>query len=169
MVIKGDLIKRGENWALIYSNENSGQIKEYTLKSHIVKKFSDFLEKAKFFSDVSIDLKEDNIIFPEFKIVNNHLKSKETKKNNLDDSGIDFSQVKDGDSESKLGFTKEELKVMKLLTKTHNKFVDLKTIHPSHLPEWVFHIHSLQRILGQRILYREHSEIFPPYYSEDDN
>ena len=59
------------------------------------------------------------------------------------------------------GFTKEEQQVMDNIIAAHDLFASLEPTHPNDISEWVKAIHDLQKILGMRILRREHSEIFP--------
>lgn len=61
---------------------------------------------------------------------------------------------------SKEGLTKEEAEIMDLITKAHSKYIDLIQTHPSDMPDWVNGIHSLQNVLGGRILRRDYPETF---------
>lgn len=65
----------------------------------------------------------------------------------------------------KVPFTKEESKIMDLLVKAHNEFVKLESSHPSEITDWVNGIHTLQRLLGHRILRRE----YPSFYNTNKN
>ena len=57
--------------------------------------------------------------------------------------------------------TEEEKLIMNYLIEAHNLYVKLDIQHPSDINEWTNSIHDLQKIIGMRILRREHSEIFP--------
>ncbi len=63
-------------------------------------------------------------------------------------------------------FTDEEKIVMELITYTHNEYVKLPITHPSDRQDWVDAIHVLQRLMGQRILRREHPDYFVSYPQE---
>jgi len=66
-------------------------------------------------------------------------------------------------SDSKDPFTINENWVMKHLVSSYEEFSKLKQTHPDDLKDFVFHIHALQRILGQRVLRREYPETFPTH------
>jgi hypothetical protein len=56
--------------------------------------------------------------------------------------------------------TEQEKKVMDLLVKAHNEFIKLDSQHPNELPDWLFHLHALQRIIGFRATQRNYPEHF---------
>lgn len=53
-----------------------------------------------------------------------------------------------------------ETEIMDLIVEAHNKFMMLEQTHPSDVPDWVNAIHTLQGIIGQRILRRDYPDIF---------
>jgi hypothetical protein len=57
-------------------------------------------------------------------------------------------------------FTPEEKEIMNLITQAHNRFVQLESTHPSEIKDWVNGLHSLQGVLGNRVLRRDYPEIF---------
>ena len=57
--------------------------------------------------------------------------------------------------------TEKEEEIINKIIDIHNLYVNLNIQHPSDLPEWCTHIHGLQKLIGMRILRREHPEIFP--------
>jgi len=57
-------------------------------------------------------------------------------------------------------YSKEEQEIMDLLVEAHNKFSQLEPTHPSDITEWVFHLHGMQKILGQRVLRRDYPDKF---------
>jgi len=59
------------------------------------------------------------------------------------------------------GFTKEEEIVMDKLVEAHIAFNNLERQHPDELKDWVVYLHHLQKLLGFRILRREHPKVFP--------
>jgi hypothetical protein len=61
------------------------------------------------------------------------------------------------------GFTEDEQEIMDRLVDIHNKYINLEITHPSDLPEWINSFHSLQKIMGMRILRREHPNTFPTH------
>lgn len=60
-------------------------------------------------------------------------------------------------------FTEEEQKVMEMIISTHNEYMKLSVTHPSDRQDWVDAVHILQRLMGQRILRREHPDYFVSY------
>lgn len=60
-----------------------------------------------------------------------------------------------------MSFTEKEKEIMNKITEIHNSYIELESQHPSDLPEWIDSIHNLQKIMGMRILRREHTDIFP--------
>ena len=57
--------------------------------------------------------------------------------------------------------TIEEHIIMDHLIEAWNSFVKLGKQHPSENTDFMDGIHTLEAILGMRILRREHSDIFP--------
>jgi hypothetical protein len=57
-------------------------------------------------------------------------------------------------------FSEQEEKIMNLLIEAHTNFSELEQTHPSDINDWVFHLHGLQRLLGQRLLRRDYPHIF---------
>lgn len=57
-------------------------------------------------------------------------------------------------------FDKNEQKIMDLLVEAHNIFTDLKKTHPSEELDWTNGIHTLQRLMGQRVLRRDYPNYF---------
>lgn len=60
----------------------------------------------------------------------------------------------------KNGFTNDEELIMQKLVDAHNIYAAMEQQHPSDMNEWVTAIHTLQQLIGMRILRREHPEIF---------
>jgi len=58
-------------------------------------------------------------------------------------------------------FTKDEQRVMELIIEAHNIFAKMDRQHPNEIQDWVNGIHSLQNILGWRILRRDYPNLFP--------
>ena len=54
-----------------------------------------------------------------------------------------------------------EQEILKDLAAAWNKFVELDRYHPSELSEFAQAMHTLQQLIGMRILNREHPELFP--------
>lgn len=63
-------------------------------------------------------------------------------------------------------FTKEEKKIMDLIVKAHNLFVELPKNHPDETREWVDGIHRLQITLMNRVVVRDYPDTF---YSQNKN
>ncbi len=61
---------------------------------------------------------------------------------------------------TKKPFTKQEEKIMNLLVKAHNEFLEIKQTHPSDINEWVDGIHRCQNILILRIMRRDYPKDF---------
>ena len=167
--IEGDLIKNDNNWKIIYSSLNSGRILEIAPNDVYVETLEELMKKMNkqnktFFKDVTFVLGDDGKTM----IAGSYPKelTEQIEIDIKDEVEIDFSQVKDHGSKSKLGFTEEEAKIMSLLVEAHELYIELATTNPSDLPEWVFHLHGMQRILGQRILRREYPDTFPSYKKE---
>jgi len=59
------------------------------------------------------------------------------------------------------GLTEEEQIIMNHLADAWNGFMKLEKQHPCENIDFMSGIHQLQRIIGMRILRREHSDIFP--------
>lgn len=57
-------------------------------------------------------------------------------------------------------YTKDEKKIMDLLVEAHDRFNKMKRTHPDEMREWVVGIHSLQNVLGWRILRRDYPDEF---------
>lgn len=57
-------------------------------------------------------------------------------------------------------FTKDEEKIMNLITQSHKEFLRLERVHPMEVQEWVFAIHQLQSILSHRVLVRDYPKYF---------
>ena len=66
------------------------------------------------------------------------------------------------------GFTEEEQEIMTKLCEVHALYIKLEKQHPSDISEWVGGIHILQKLLGMRILRREHTETFPLYLEHEN-
>lgn len=64
------------------------------------------------------------------------------------------------EEEMKKGFNKQEEEILNSITKAHNDFLLLPVQHKSDLPDWIKGIHDLQKVLGLRILRREHPSVF---------
>lgn len=59
------------------------------------------------------------------------------------------------------GLTDEEGEIMDLLNKAWLSFIKLERQHPSELGDFTSGIHMCQRLLGMRVLRREHPEGWP--------
>lgn len=59
--------------------------------------------------------------------------------------------------------TPEEKQIMDKIIEAHNLYSSLDQTHPSDALEWQRAIHDLQKLIGMRILRRDHPEIFPTY------
>jgi hypothetical protein len=57
-------------------------------------------------------------------------------------------------------FTEQEEEIMNLLVEAHNKFVEMKQMHPDDLREWVDGIHKCQNVLKGRVVTRDYPDIF---------
>ena len=60
----------------------------------------------------------------------------------------------------KTPFTLEEQKISNSIVAAHNEFVKLEATHPNDITDWVNAIHTLQGILGKRVLRRDYPETF---------
>lgn len=57
-------------------------------------------------------------------------------------------------------YTPEEQEIASLLVAVHNRFIKIPKQHPDETPCWVQNIHSLQQLMGMRILRRHYPEYF---------
>lgn len=57
--------------------------------------------------------------------------------------------------------TPEEQIVMDCLVEAQAAYSKLESQHPSEGPEWIFHIHGLQRIIAFRSIQRSDHDHFP--------
>lgn len=56
---------------------------------------------------------------------------------------------------------KKEIEILEDINNVWNKFAKLERYHPLELQEFCLAIHTLQQLIGMRILNREHPELFP--------
>lgn len=59
--------------------------------------------------------------------------------------------------------TQTETEILNGSVEIWNEFVGLESQHPSDLTDFMDAIHTIQRIIGMRVLRREHPETFPTY------
>lgn len=71
--------------------------------------------------------------------------------------------MKNGPEQTKDGFTPNEQEAWEALGKAVMHFRRLKMSHPSHEQDFCAGIHAAQNVLAQRILQREHPELFAVY------
>lgn len=69
-------------------------------------------------------------------------------------------QLNEISNEKKNPFTSEEEKIMDFLIDANNIFVSLDKTHPSEEEDWNTSIHTLQRLMGQRVLRRDYPDYF---------
>lgn len=179
----GDLFKRENgSWVVIHSRPGSGSIKEI-----IVLNDDSFIQSVygnkKFIPDVSFRLENDLAVLE----ISDHSSDKVYQKptplseittsvntknpSSIIDSLIDKSKTsnpkrlfcEEQSFSDKEPFTINENSVMGHLVSSYEEFSKLKQTHPNDLKDFVFHIHALQRILGQRILRRKYPETFPTH------
>ena len=151
---KGDLIKRENGWSIIYSTPHSGKISEIMVSQESAELIHfKYGSKIKFIPDVKFSFS---------------IKDGDAEVKFFPDSGPS-KMVKEVEKPSFVGhkidkpFSKEEEEAMNLLIDAHGKFSQLEQTHPSDITEWLFHLHAMQRILGQRVLRRDYPNIFPTY------
>lgn len=65
-------------------------------------------------------------------------------------------------------FTEEEGVIFDLIREVHHKYIELPVTHPSDRQDWIGAIHVLQRLMGQRILRREHPEFFVSHIKPEE-
>lgn len=63
-----------------------------------------------------------------------------------------------------MSYTVDEKIISELLVEAHNKYAILPTQHPSDINEWVYALHSLQKLLAMRLVRRDYPNDF---YSEE--
>ena len=56
--------------------------------------------------------------------------------------------------------TADEQLIMNMITEAYSEFIKLQLTHSTERVEWVQHIHGLQKLLGMRLLRREHPGFF---------
>ena len=76
------------------------------------------------------------------------------------DDIFEFRKRAKEDQESKNPFTVKEQKIVDLLTEAHNKYVELKEMHPDDIIEWKNAIHQCQNCLKNRVLIRDYPDVF---------
>lgn len=59
--------------------------------------------------------------------------------------------------------TEQEIAILNRLGDLHNDYLSLPPMHQHDLPEWVNHIHSLQRIIATNQVRRDNPELFHIY------
>ena len=64
---------------------------------------------------------------------------------------------------SKNPFTVKEQEIVDLLTEAHNKYIELKEMHPDDITAWKSGIHKCQNVLRGRVVIRDYPDVF---YSE---
>jgi len=63
-------------------------------------------------------------------------------------------------------YTAGEERVSNLILEAHEAFVDLEQTHPDDIKDWVQAVHSMQKIIGMRILRRDYPEQFSTIKTE---
>jgi len=187
-IMTGDLLKRESGlWVVIYSKPGSGVIKESRVSND-----DSFMQSVygnkKFIPDVSFRLENDLAVLEISDRSSNKIRQKPTPLSESTTMGntknpssfIDAFVGRAADapkpfnpqrlfceeqsfSDSKEPFTINENSVMRHLVSSYEEFSKLKQTHPDDLRDFVFHIHALQRILGQRVLRRKYPETFPTH------
>ena len=153
-MLKGDLIKKEGVWHAIYSSENSGKINEIKVTDYSSKMISEKKgDNIKYFKDVYFDITKDGMAMVKF--------MPDPPPTKIVREGEKPSYV-GSDNSPKLDkpFSEQEEKIMNLLIEAHTNFSELEQTHPSDINDWVFHLHGLQRLLGQRLLRRDYPHIF---------
>lgn len=183
--MKGDLFKRENGkWVVIYSTVGSGFIKEAELydDSYI----NVIYGNRKFIPGVNFRLEDEKAIIEtvtvevknptpitEGKTLGNTKQSDDNigrqappppppkpsnSKFQLNKPLWEEEPFSDNDS-----FSIQENHVMSHLAYAYNDFASLEQTHPSDIQDFIFHIHALQRIMGQRILRRDYPKVFPTH------
>lgn len=157
---KGDLIKRENGWSIVYSTPHSGRISEIRVNQKSIDLIQEkYGSKATFVPDVNFSYSvRDDDAFIIFENSRTH--------NVMADSDFEKEFVKlnkPKDEKSNKPFSTKEDEVMSNLTSAYEHFSKLDQTHPNDITDFVFHIHALQRILGQRVLRRDYPNTFPTH------
>lgn len=161
-MFKGDLIKKSDGWSVIYSRPNVGKISELALDQAsvnlIVMKYGN---RIKFLPNMNFVIAEGCAV----------VKFEEQEKQKATKESLDELMLRNIPVPPKHNLsiidtapfsTSEEL-TMKHLISAYEEFSHLEQTHPSDITDFVFHIHALQRILGQRVLRRDYPNTFPTH------
>jgi len=138
-MFKGDSIKRDSGWSIVYSIPNNGMISEIPLCQYsievIEKKFG---LKTKFLPNVKfvIDNRKAVIQWEETEKV---VKTLENEK-----------------SSEKNPFSLDENEIIDILNNAYKNFSNLERVEESDVKDFLFHIKSLKRILGQLVIRRDY-------------
>ena len=167
---KGDLIKREDGWMVVYSTTNSGKISEIKLSQESIDLiYAKYGHQARFIPDMNFSYSVKNgdavVIFENSRpknIVSNFKSGKRRPfppKSSQPNKPL-WEQELFSDNDP---FSIEENHIMELLVIAYERFSKLDQTHPNDITDFVFHIHALQRILGQRVLRRDYPNIFPTH------
>lgn len=169
---KGDLVKRENGWMVVYSTPNSGKISEIKLSQESVDLiYSKYGHQARFIPDIkfSYSIKDGDAViifdgcrqkntFKRKKINPSTTKKAEPNKISWLNPLWEDEPFSDNDP-----FSVKETQIMQCLVTAYEDFSSLDQTHPNDITDFVFHIHALQRILGQRVLRRDYPNIFPTH------
>jgi hypothetical protein len=164
-MFKGDLIKKSDGWAVIYSRPNIGKISEIALDQAsinlIVMKYG---SRIKFLPNMNFVIAEGCAVVK----FEEQEKQKASKKlRELYDTPLELKYnppiIDNSPIIDKAPFSTGEELTMKHLVSAYEEFFNLEQRQPSDTTDFVFHIHALQRILGQRVLRRDYPNTFPTH------
>jgi hypothetical protein len=167
---KGDLIKRENGWSIVYSTPHSGRISEISVNQESIDLIqAKYGSKTTFVPDVNFSYSVrdgDAFIIFEKSRTHNVMADSDSKKEF--DEPTNNSQPNKSLWEEELFSDNDPLSIkenhiMNHLVYAYNDFSSLEQTHPDDIKDFVFHIHALQRILGQRILRRDYPNIFPTH------
>ena len=184
-MLKGDLIKKSDGWSVIYSRPNVGKISEIALDQASMNLIMmNYGSKIKFIPNMNFVIVEGCAVVKfeeQEKTKTDELREwisegwsavqreeqkrqKASKKlRELYDTPFELKNnppIIDNSPKLDKPFSEQEEKIMNLLIEAHTNFSELEQTHPSDINDWVFHLHGLQRLLGQRLLRRDYPHIF---------
>lgn len=184
---KGDLIKRENGkWVMIYSSIGSGLIKEAYLSKDSACSLAN--EKRRFLPNVNFRLVDGLAILEPASVESQRptpisegktLGNTKQPTDNIGRQAPPPPKFTYNPGKSKFQpnkplweeepfsdndpFSIQENHVMSHLVYAYNDFASLEQTHPSDIQDFLFHIHALQRIMGQRILRRDYPKVFPTH------
>ena len=163
IMFKGDLIKKSNGWSVIYSRPNVGKISEIALNQAsinlIVMKYG---SRIKFLPNMNFVIAEGCAVVK----FEEQEKQKASKLRELYDTPLELKYnppIIDNSPKLDKPFSEQEELTMKHLVSAYEEFLNLEQRQPSDTTDFVFHIHALQRILGQRVLRRDYPNTFPTH------